>query len=310
MYPVKTLPVLFFFLLTMDADRARHSDSMVLASGNMITLGEVVVRNKTDIPRFIDRVRNDSGFYKAFRNLHILQFSAFNDIRMNNARGEAKVFLRSSTRQLRRNGCRRMETLEEQSGGDMYSSEHRFKYYTALLYASLFFTIDSVCGEDNIVKGREFSTGGNTGMEKHREQLKMLFFNPGKKIPGIPFLSNKTAIFDEGMATRYDMRIDMCTRNNTNCYVFRQTVKPQYRNDVVVDEMTTWFDDRRLDVLARNYTLSYDAGLFDFHVQMEVQLRRFGEYLVPILIRYNGNWKAIFKKRERGVFTATLFDFH
>jgi hypothetical protein len=27
------------------------------------------------------------------------------------------------------------------------------------------------------------------------------------------------------------------------------------------------------------------------------------------LIRYNGNWKAIFKKRERGVFTATLFDF-
>ena len=33
------------------------------------------------------------------------------------------------------------------------------------------------------------------------------------------------------------------------------------------------------------------------------------EHTVPSLIRYNGNWKAIFKKRERGVFTATLSDF-
>ena len=27
---------------------------------------------------------------------------------------------------------------------------------------------------------------GKSGMAKHKEQLKMLFFNPGKKIPGIP----------------------------------------------------------------------------------------------------------------------------
>ena len=34
------------------------------------------------------------------------------------------------------------------------------------------------------------------GIEKHKEQLKMLFFNPGKKIPGIPFIGDKIAIFD------------------------------------------------------------------------------------------------------------------
>jgi hypothetical protein len=34
-----------------------------------------------------------------------------------------------------------------------------------------------------------------------------------------------------------------------------------------------------------------------------------GKLLVPSMLRYNGNWKAVFKKRERGVFTATLFDF-
>jgi hypothetical protein len=38
-------------------------------------------------------------------------------------------------------------------------------------------------------------------------------------------------------------------------------------------------------------------------------MTKFNNEYVPSLIRYNGNWKAIFKKRERGVFTATLYDF-
>ncbi|MEO7523140.1 MAG: hypothetical protein ABIT58_03560, partial [Ferruginibacter sp.] len=59
----------------------------------------------------------------------------------------------------------------------------------------------------------------------------------------------------------------------------------------------------------RNYALSYDAGVYDFKVNMEIQMTRFNDLTVPALIRYNGNWKAIFKKRERGIFTATLFDF-
>ena len=202
-----------------------------------------------------------------------------------------------------------METTEEQVTGDFYDDNHHYNYYTAQMYASLFFTKDSVCGEDNIVAGKEFSTAGKTGLEKHKEQLKMLFFNPGKKINGLPFMSNKTAIFDDEMGDNYDMSIDMDRYNNTNCYIFKQIVKPEYKSNVVVDEMTTWFDEKTYNVVARNYSISYDAGLYDFKVQMEVVMTRFGEYLVPSLIRYTGNWKAIFKPRERGIFTATLFDF-
>jgi len=77
----------------------------------------------------------------------------------------------------------------------------------------------------------------------------------------------------------------------------------------VVDEMITWFDEKTMEIVARNYTISYNAAVYDFKVQMEVQMTHAGSLLVPSLIRYNGNWKAIFKKRERGVFTATLFDF-
>ena len=214
---------------------AQAKDSAVNVGKKTITLSEVVVNNKLNVPVFIERIKNDTSFYKAFRNLHILNFSAINDIRMNNSDGEAKAFVHSKTRQIRTStGCRKMETLEEQASGDIYDDDHNFNYYTAQMYASLFFTKDSICGETNIVKGIEFSTSGKSGMEKHKEQLKMLFFNPGKKINGIPFLSGKTAIFDDDMADRYDMNLDMLIHNNTNCYgstcrVSCRTCRPCHR---------------------------------------------------------------------------------
>lgn len=299
--------ILLFFA---DATAQQKKDSSVIVGKQPITLSEVIIDNKLNVPVFIERVKNDTSFYKAFRNLRVLGFSAINDIRMNNSDGEVKASLHSKTKQLRSSNCRTMETLEEQVTGDFYDDNHNYNYYTAQMYASLFFTKDSVCGEDNIVSGKEFSTAGKSGMEKHKEQLKMLFFNPGKKINGLPFMSNKTAIFDDDMADKYDMEIDMDMHNGTNCYIFKQTVKPDYKSNVVVDEMTTWFDQNTYDVVARNYSISYDAGVYDFKVQMEVVMTRFDTYLVPSIIRYTGNWKAIFKSRERGVFTATLFDFN
>ena len=303
------MPVFICLISFTTVTAQQQNDSTVIVGKKVITLSEVVLNNKLNISAFIERIKNDTSFYKAFRNLHILQFSAINDIRINNSGGEAKASLYSKTKQVRSNNCRKMETLEEKVTGDFYTDDHNYNYYTAQMYASLFFTKDSVCGEDNIVLGREFSTAGKSGMEKHKEQLKKLFFNPGKKINGIPFISNKTALFDDDMADKYDMSIDMDIHNNTNCYIFKQTVKQENKGDVVIDEMTTWFDDKTYEVLARNYSLSYNAGVYDFKVQMEVELSKFGEYLVPSLLRYTGNWKAIFKPRERGVFTATLFNF-
>ncbi len=303
--------ILGICLLFLSIVEAQHKNDTIISVGNKtITLSEVIVNNKLNIPAFIDRIKNDTSFYKAFRNLHLLGFSLINDIRMNNSDGEPNATLHSKTKQIRSHNCRKMETTDEQVTGDFYDKNHNYNYYTAQMYASLFFTKDSVCGEDNIVFGREFNTAGKTGMEKHKEQLKMLFFNPGKKINGLPFISNKTAIFDDDISDKYDMSIDMDIYNQTNCYIFKQKVKPGYKSEVVVDEMTTWFDDKTYEILARNYTISYDAGVYDFKVQMEVVMTKIGVYTIPTLIRYSGNWKAIFKPRERGVFTATIFDFN
>lgn len=285
------------------------NDTLVKVNENYITLSEIVVNSKLDVASFIERVKNDTTFYKAFKSLHIIGYTALNDIRMIDKNEKTEASLRSKTQQLRTGNCRKMRVIEQTTTGDIYDKNGNFNYYTAEMYAGLFFTKDSVCGEDNIVKGREFSTSGLSGMAKHKEQLKMLFFNPGGKISGLPFISGKTEIFDQSMAEKYDMNIDLRDFNNTSCYVFSIKVKDDKKNGVVIDEMTTWFNEKNFDIVARKYSLSYDAGVYDFNVEMETEMTKVGDLLVPSVLRYNGNWKAIFKKRERGIFTATLFDF-
>ena len=97
------------------------------------------------------------------------------------------------------------------------------------------------------------------------------------------------------------------------CYVFtvkgREDLRSGEKDKIVINNMTTWFNQQTMDIVKRNYDLSYDAGVYDFNVQIEAELKRFGDYLVPTVLRYNGDWDVITKKRERAVFTATLYDF-
>ncbi|MDE3184071.1 MAG: hypothetical protein KGM16_11700 [Bacteroidota bacterium] len=302
-----TLSVLLLASLVLFAQK--ENDSTVKVNENYITLSEIVVNKKLDVASFIDRVKNDTTFYKAFRNLRMIGYTAINDIRMLDKNETIRASLHSTTQQMRKGNCRTMKVLDQKTTGNIFDRQGNFNYYTAQMYAGLFFTKDSVCGENNIVKGYEFSTSGLSGIEKHKQQLKMLFFDPGKKISGLPFISNKTEIFNPSMAENYDMYIDYRNFNSVPCYVFTINVKDNRKSNVVIDEMTTWFNAKTFEIVARNYVLSYDAGVYDFNVKMEVQMTKVGDLLVPNLITYNGNWKVIFNKRERGVFTATLSDF-
>jgi hypothetical protein len=279
----------------------------------MVSLSEVIMRSDLNIPSFIRKVKEDTSFYKAFRNLHILGFTSLNDIRIMDKKGKQKAGLQSKTRQHRSRGCRSMEVLEETTNGDFYDNHGDYNYYTAQLYAGLFFTRDTICGENNIVKGIEFSTRSKKGLSKHKEQLKMLFFNPGKKISGIPFIGDKIDIFDPDRARFYDFIIDQADYEGQPCYVFtikaKEDLKEGKKDKIVIDNMVTWFHAKTMEVMARNYDMSYAAGVYDFDVHMEVQLMKFGNYLVPRTLRYSGNWDVVLKKREKGMFTATLFDF-
>lgn len=287
-------------------------DTTIISENKKITLPEVMVRNNFDYKKVLQQIKEDTTFYKAFRNLHILNFSSFNDIKMLDKSGAIKASLYSKTKQSRFNNCRTMEVIEEKITGDFYDSHHNYNYLTPELYAGLFFTTGKVCGENNIVKGRNLSVSDKKGMEKHKEQLKMLFFNPGRKISGIPFIGDKLDLYDDHARKIYDYKLDVVEFQGVICYKFSIIPKENLglfkRDDVVIDEMVTWFDIKTLEVLARNYSLSYKAGVYDFDVSMEVEMTRFDGLLVPKILRYKGNWTAIFKKRERGIFTATLFD--
>jgi hypothetical protein len=305
--------IVFVPVLILCSGLMAQTDSNVTVNKKIITLKEVVVRNNLNVPAFIDRVREDTTFYKAFRNLKVLGYTAFNDIRMMNKKGNVKASLSSKTKQAVSNHCRWMEVADEKTTGDIYDKNHNLNYYTAEMYAGLFFALDTICGETNIVAGTSFSTKGKSGMAKHKEQLKMLFFNPGKKIPGLPFIGNKIALFDEDIADLYDFVIDMESFKGDMCYVFRIVPRTNLtggeKDKIVINEMTTWFDTNNWEIVARNYDLSYRAGVYDFDVHMEVEMTKFQELLVPKVLRYNGTWDVVMKKREQGAFTATLFDF-
>ncbi|MBS1563365.1 MAG: hypothetical protein JST39_03205, partial [Bacteroidetes bacterium] len=63
-------------------------DSSVNIGQKTVTLREVVVRNNLNVPNFIERVKNDTTFYKAFKNLKVLGYTSLNDIRMLDKEGK------------------------------------------------------------------------------------------------------------------------------------------------------------------------------------------------------------------------------
>jgi hypothetical protein len=175
--------LLFIFILACLDSFSQKDSADVVKLGKETTLSEVVIRNKLDVSQFLWRVKEDTSFYKAFRNLRVLQFSSLNDIKMMDKSGKIKASLYSKTRQSRSGGCRTMEVLEEKATGDMYDGE-ALNYYTAELYAGLFFTKGKVCGETNIVAGIERNVRNKSGIEKHKEQLENAFFQPRQKDTG------------------------------------------------------------------------------------------------------------------------------
>ncbi|HWB23972.1 MAG TPA: hypothetical protein VG738_00765 [Chitinophagaceae bacterium] len=305
---------LTFGLLFICCLRATAQDTSVTVDKQVYILPGVVVHNNLDYASILRRIKNDTTFYKAFKTLRVIQYSAYNYINIPDKKGASIATYSSKSIQHRANGCRTTEITDVHTTGDFFDRKGNYNYTTGEMYAGLFFSKGQVCGETNTVAGSVISTEGKSGIDKHKEQLKMLFFNPGKKIPGIPFIGNKLDLYDDNAHKLYDYKLDFVAYKGGYAYVFSIKPKPDLgffrRNDIVVDEMTTWFDSKTMEVLARTYKLSYNAFAYNFDVDMQVEMTHTPDgQLVPQLLRYKGDFGILFKKHERGEFTATLFDF-
>lgn len=277
--------------------------------GMTINLDEHVVKAKRigfDVNGFIQRVEEDTTFYRAFKNLRIIGFTADNDIRVTDKKGgKTLASLKSRTKQIMTGNCRKMEVLEENTTGNFYNRKGDYNYYTAELYANLFFIKGTVCNEEG---------GGDKGsLARHKSQLKQLIFNPGKPISGVPVVGSKVAIFDRNLMRYYDFSITSEKFTGTDCYVFsavmRKNLSSVDRAEIVYDELITYFNKETMEIVGRKYSLSYKTLVFDFNVRMNVELTKLGDLLLPALITYDGTWNVPFKKRETAVFTARFYDF-
>ena len=144
---------LFVFTIFVCNCNCLFAQSLDSTKPKEITLAEIRIRNTSDSRAFIEKIKDDSTFYKAFRNLRILSFTSLNDITLFNKKGDTRASMKSRTHQTIENGCRLTKKMEETVTGDFYDKNGNFNYYTAELYSSLFFAFQKVCGETNIVKG-------------------------------------------------------------------------------------------------------------------------------------------------------------
>lgn len=197
-----------------------------------------------------------------------------------------------------------MSVISEKVTGDFYTKKGAYNYYTARLYAHLFFTKGEICNDNNIVGNRVFS-----GSQKYEEQLRILIFNPGQRIRGIPGIGDNVAIFEEPTVGKYAFKLSKQDYNGEQCYVFIAQPKKEYRKDVVINELKTWIRTSDDAIVARDYSLSFRTFFYDFDVVMKVKLKTVKNILVPYEVNYDGNWHAVSKPREIVKFTAIFTDF-
>jgi hypothetical protein len=302
--------ILFSLLALACFSIAKAQDIDTSIMGMHFTMDEIVVKaakNGWDLDAFIRRMREDTTFYKAFLGLRVVTYTSDNDISFVDEKDKTIAHLENRTEQAMKDNCRTVIVNREKVSGDYYDKHQKPRYYTAELFQNLFFRArENECGAtDNI----NATTVSKSRMDKHKEQLKQLVFNPGSKVEGIPFVGKKASVFeDKGVRQRYDFKLKFVQYKGEECYFFQAIPKEEYRDEVVYNQLDTWFRVSDYAIVARDYALSYRTMLYDFDVVMKVRLEKVGQRLLPSSIDYRGNWHVFTKKRERARFNI-LFDY-
>jgi len=300
---------LTFIFLVFISFKSLHGYSQNYDTGSIfnipVHLDSVTISSGFNMMGFIRRVQADTTFYKAFKSMRLVPYTAVNDITAYNKEGEMNASYHSHTKQIIDKGCRVTALQDQKTTGDLFKRNGEHNYYTAQLYDYLFFARDTICNENDIVAGA-MEERGSGQMEKSEYQLKQLIFNPGSKVSGIPFMGDRASIFDPGEAEKYDFKISQELYDGAACYVFKITPKAGYEHSVIYNELTTWFRKSDYSIVARNYSLSYHTIVYDFDVRMKVRTTEKGGKLYPTYIDYDGNWHVFTKKRERVKFRIEI----
>ncbi len=272
----------------------------------------VAVKKGFDVNDFINLVKDDTSFYLAFKNLRRSAYFSDNQIRIYSKKNSFKASYKSTIQQSVKKDCRWMEVVSEDVEGSFNKKKGANKYYTAELFFYLFYTEDTICMTKTVATDPK--PNDVSKIEKHKQQLKALIFNPGSKIEGIPLIKKKLAIFEPAMAKYYNYSITSENyRDSIPCYVFSVVKKDNLGGSkdsrIVINELHTYFSKKTFEIVKRDYNLSYFSILFDFNVTMHMKLTKIKETLIVDQISYKGFWDIPLRKPERATFNIQFYNF-
>lgn len=269
--------------------------------GTAITLDSLVITAYSDFDAddFIKKVVEDTTLYKAFKNLRYYPHNVTAKVVAFNKGGKEKGLLMREGRQHVKN--RRMWTTvtSQKTNGKMYSRKGKAKYYTVTMFDKVFFPSDTVPVSNNI-GNYSFDADVGTRTEKHKNNLKIMMFNPGQEIMGVPFIGKKMEIFSDDMIQYYDYRLwSHDYKDSIPCLAFTCEAKPEFKDKhTVIKDLTSYFDEETMEIMARDYRLSYYNALFNFDVSIVVEMDRVEGKLVPSVIKYTGFWDIPMNRAE------------
>lgn len=257
---------------------------------------------------FIRMTKEDTSFHRAFKNLKMFPHESLSDVEVFNKKWTPIGKLQRTAQHFSDGTQGWITVLSETTDGKIYKRNGKHKYFTAEMYDRVFFATDTF-GVSNTV-GQSYdqeSLKDLSTIDKYYEKLKTFMFSPGTKVEGVPLIGKKLDIFSEKMRPYYDFKVEKTFfKDSIPCYKFSCTKKQDVKNNkVVITKLTTFYDRRTFQIIARSYALQDVTALFSFDIKMYIELNYlFGEYL-PKKIKYNGEWDVPFGKPERLKFTMT-----
>lgn len=301
----------FLFLLLFAEVNAQQIPRFNPDTIKTITLDSAVniKAKRLNVETFIDAIINDTSFYEAFRNMKKYTFIAENRVFTYDKKNkvDGKIY-----RKIKHNndGPYKMEYLVKEDNGKVYKKNGKYQLYTVEMFDYIFMNAYNT----DFAPTSAPSKGKKGSNEGYKDKLKTLIFNPGRPIKGIPFIGSKTEIFTANMRQYYDYAFHSGTYlDSIPVYRFKVSVKPDLskwaKDGVMIKELVTIFDKRNFEILGRYVDMKYSNMLFDFDVQMNIEMSYFDEVKLPTKITYQGNWDYPLKKEERASFLVLHKDY-
>src|ERR1700761_5042063 len=157
--------------------------------------------HRLNVQDFIAAVVADTGFYQAFRNMKKYDFIAENYIYTYDKKDriDGRIY-RKLKHTVGPGGKPTIQYLAKRDSGTLYKKDGKYQLFTLNMFDYIFTNAYQSAYSSGSALGS--SKGGKD--ESYKAKLKTLIFRPGRRVDGIPFISNKTEIFSPDMRQFYD----------------------------------------------------------------------------------------------------------